>query len=332
MERILKTWLAGIVALCLLMGSGACGEAENLSGDAAREVVEALFAAAAGTGFDTEQRLRAGLTESASLERSAELMDYRAKTLPWLCAAFGAEAQDMQLLSEGYAAMQGCDAGRTYLELLEGFGFAGAHACMEGTRLACQSWLAEIDHAALAQINPDYACWLYCPDSPIDYPVVQGADNSAYLHRLFNGESNACGTLFIDCRNLADFQDPNTLIYGHHMRDGSMFKSISYYADQAWYDAHPWMLLISEGELAVLELFAGCTTSKHDPCYELALSDANDLLALAEELKERSDFASGVEIRPGDRLVTLSTCAYAFENASCIAVGRIRSVRTAEGM
>lgn len=326
MERILKTWLAGIVALCLLMGIGACGET------AAREVVEALFAAAAGTGFDAEQRLRAGLSEQACLERSAELMDYRAKTLPWLCAAFGAEAQDMQLLSEGYAAMQGCDAGRTYLELLEGFGFAGAQACMEGTRRACQSWLAEIDHAALAQINPDYACWLYCPDSPIDYPVVQGADNSAYLHRLFNGESNACGTLFIDCRNLSDFQDPNTLIYGHHMRDGSMFKSISYYADQASYDAHPWMLLISEGELAVLELFAGCTTSKHDPCYELALSDANDLLALAEELKEKSDFASGVEIRPGDRLVTLSTCAYAFENARCIAVGRLRSVRTAEGM
>ena len=326
MERILKTWLAGIVALCLLMGIGACGET------AAREVVEALFAAAAGTGFDAEQRLRAGLSEQACLERSAELMDYRAKTLPWLCAAFGAEAQDMQLLSEGYAAMQGCDAGRTYLELLEGFGFAGAQACMEGTRRACQSWLAEIDHAALAQINPDYACWLYCPDSPIDYPVVQGADNSAYLHRLFNCESNACGTLFIDCRNLSDFQDPNTLIYGHHMRDGSMFKSISYYADQASYDAHPWMLLISEGELAVLELFAGCTTSKHDPCYELALSDANDLLALAEELKEKSDFASGVEIRPGDRLVTLSTCAYAFENARCIAVGRLRSVRTAEGM
>ena len=332
MERILKTWLAGIVALCLLMGSGACGEAENLSGDAAREVVEALFAAAAGTGFDAEQRLRAELTESASLERSAELMDYRAKTLPWLCAAFGAEAQDMQLLSEGYAAMQGCDAGRTYLELLEGFGFAGAHACMEGTRLACQSWLAEIDHAALAQINPDYACWLYCPDSPIDYPVVQGADNSAYLHRLFNGESNACGTLFIDCRNLADFQDPNTLIYGHHMRDGSMFKSITYYEDQAWFDSHPYMLLISGREIAVLELFAGCTASKRDLCYEIALSDGDDLFALAAALREKSNFASGVEIRPGDRLVTLSTCAYAFEGARYIAVGRIRSAWTVEGM
>ncbi len=332
MERILKTWLARIVALCLLTGIGACGEAENPDGAAAREVVEALFAAAAGTSFDAEQNLRAELSGEECLERSAELMDYRAKTLPWLCAAFGAEAPDMRLLSEGHAAMQACEAGRAYLELLEEFGFAGAQMCMEGTMRACQSWLAEIDHAALEKINPDYACWLYCPDSPIDYPVVQGADNSAYLHRLFNGESNACGTLFIDCRNLADFQDPNTLIYGHHMRNGSMFKSIAYYNDQAWYDAHPFMLVASVREIAVLEMFAGCTTSKRDPCYEVALSDEDDLLALAEELKERSDFASGVEIRPGDRLVTLSTCAYAFKDARYIAVGRLRSVWTAEKM
>ena len=63
---------------------------------------------------------------------------------------------------------------------------------------------------------------------------------------------------------------------------------------------------------------------------DVVLSD--ELLALAEELKERSDFASGVEIRPGDRLVTLSTCAYAFKDARYIAVGRLRSVWTAEEM
>ena len=82
----------------------------------------------------------------------------------------------------------------------------------------------------------------------------------------------------------------------------------------------------------MLELFAGCTASKRDPCYEIALSDGDDLLALAAALREKSDFASGVEIRPGDRLVTLSTCAYAFEGARYIAVGRIHSAWTAEGM
>lgn len=328
MKKILRMCLA--LLLCLLTLCPALGEAE-FTGDEAREIVESLLAAAAGTTFEEEKRLRASLTEEECLERSAELAAYRAKTLPWLCAALG-QAADAQTLAEGYAAMQTCDVGRAYLELLAGCGFDGPQACLEETVRACQRWLGEIDHAALEQINPDYACWLYCPDSPIDYPVVQGADNSRYLHRLFNGEKNACGTLFIDCRNLTDFQDPNTLIYGHHMRDGSMFKAITYYEDQLWFDSHPYMLLISGREIAVLELFAGCTASKRDPCYEIALSDGDDLLALAAALREKSDFASGVEIRPGDRLVTLSTCAYAFEGARHIAVGRIRSAWTVEGM
>ena len=92
------------------------------------------------------------------------------------------------------------------------------------------------------------------------------------------------------------------------------------------------MLLISAREIAVLELFAGCTTSKRDACYDVALSDADDLRAFAEEVKGKSDFASGVEIEPGDRLVTLSTCAYAFRGARYVVVGRICSVWTAEEM
>ena len=331
MGRILKIWLALSIALCLLTGLAAFAE-PALTGDAARTVVEALMAAAAGATFEEEQRLRASLTEEECLERSAALAAYREQTLPWLCMALGQETADARTLADGYAALNDTAPGRAYLELMSSFGFDGAQACMQGTAEACQAWLAEIDSAALSQINPDYACWLYCPDTPIDYPVVQGADNSRYLHRLFNGERNACGTLFIDCRNLKDFQDPNTLIYGHHMRNGSMFKSITYYADQAWYEAHPYMLLVSEREIAVLEMFASCTTSKRDPCYDVALSDEDDLRAFVEELKGKSDFLCGLEIRGGDRLITLSTCAYTFEDARYIAVGRIRSVWIAEEM
>ena len=235
-------------------------------------------------------------------------------------------------LEDAFAALQDNDEGRACLLVLRSLGAADAEGCLEMTRQLCRAWMAEVDHEALAAMNGDYACWLYAPGTQIDYPAVHGEDNSRYLSTLFNGEKNASGTLFIDCRNLSDFQDPNTLIYGHHMRDGSMFKSITYYEDQAWFDSHPYMLLISAREIAVLELFAGCTASKRDPCYEIALSDGDDLFALAAALREKSNFASGVEIRPGDRLVTLSTCAYAFEGARYIAVGRIRSAWTVEGM
>ena len=111
MKKILRMCLA--LLLCLLTLCPALGEAE-FTRDEAREIVEALLAAAAGTTFDDEQRLRATLTEQQQTERSAFLAAYRQQTLPWLCAALG-QAADAQTLAEGYAAMQTCDVGRAYL-------------------------------------------------------------------------------------------------------------------------------------------------------------------------------------------------------------------------
>ena len=348
MRRIQKRWLVLVLALCLLPGMAACGEpAAAFTAEEARTIVEALFAAAAGTTTEAEKELRASLTEEQCLERSAELATYREMTLPWLCRAFTPEmdeaadidvpapeetpiVEEIWTLEDGYAALNESAMGRAYLELLRSLGFDGAEDCMQGTAQACRVWLAEIDGTALEEINSDYTCWLYCPDTQIDYPVVQGDDNSWYLHRLFNGEYNACGTLFIDYRNLPDFQDPNTLIYGHHMRNGSMFKAITFYEDQAWYEAHPYMLMISNHEIAVLEMFAGYTTSKRDHCYDIAISDENDLRDFVDEAKQKSDFSCGVEPLAGDRLVTLSTCAYAFQNARYIAIGRLNTIWLAD--
>ena len=114
------------------------------------------------------------------------------------------------------------------------------------------------------------------------------------------------------------------------MRNGSMFKGITYYAEQVYYDAHPWILISSGREVALLELFAGYLTDKRDHCYDIAISDEADLSAFAQTALEKSDFRAEIEILPGDRLVTLSTCAYAFENARYILIGRMDSLWQAE--
>ena len=90
------------------------------------------------------------------------------------------------------------------------------------------------------------------------------------------------------------------------------------------------MLMISNHEIAVLEMFAGYTTSKRDHCYDIAISDENDLRAFVDEAKQKSDFSCGVEPLAGDRLVTLSTCAYAFQNARYIAIGRLNTIWLAD--
>jgi sortase B len=331
--------------LAAMMTCGALAEPAEatMEPETVHEIVQAMFAAAAGTDTETEKALREEMTEDECMARNQENALYRERTFEWLKAAFAGETVEPETTPEpdaapgeqwtaedGYAAFSEREQGKAFLELLDGLGAQDMESALALTRLACESWLAEIDGAALEEMNPDYSCWIFCPDSQIDYPVVHGEDNSFYLHRMFNGDYNSCGTLFMDYRNLPDFQDPNTLIYGHHMRNGSMFKSITYYAEQSYYEAHPFMLIVAPAEISVVAMFAGYTTDKRDHCYDIAISDEEDMRAFVAEAMEKSDFVSETVIEPGDRLVTLSTCAYAFENARYIAIGKLCPVWTAQ--
>lgn len=318
-------------------------------------MVEAMFLAAAGVKESEELKLWKSLRKGAEREaRSAENAAYRALTLPWLKLAFmpgnrPAEWNEAAALpaptaapstdtadetppeeppawqpEDGYAALQANAYGQAYLTLLAAYGGSDASTCMAVTQAIVQRWLAELDHAALAQTNGHYQLWLYAPDTPIDYPVVKCGNNSYYLERMFNRKRNPAGTIFIDYRNLADFRDPNTLIYGHHMRDSSMFHSLTDYDAPGFYEAHPVMLAISDSAIDVIEVFAGYLTDSRDRCYDIAISDEQDMAQFVGQAKEKSDFTSHVEIDCGkDHLVTMSTCAYNFDNARYVVLGRL---------
>ena len=85
---------------------------------------------------------------------------------------------------------------------------------------------------------PDVKAWLYSKGTIINYPVAQGKDNDWYLHHTLDGTWNGAGTLFIDENNERPFKDFLTIIYGHHMRDGSMFGSLVKYRDPEYYQKH----------------------------------------------------------------------------------------------
>ncbi len=93
--------------------------------------------------------------------------------------------------------------------------------------------------------------------------MVQCSDNERYLNKLFDGRRHSGGTLFVDYRNLTNLRDPNTLIYGHRMRNKRMFGTLVFYKEQAYYESHPYMLLIDDDQIWLLELFAGYTTADH---------------------------------------------------------------------
>ncbi len=180
-----------------------------------------------------------------------------------------------------------------------------------------------VDFSALPAAEGVAAGWLYGADTPLNYPVMAGAGNAYYLSHLPDGTKNACGTPFVDAANAPDFSDRHTVIHGHHMKNGSMFAFLENYRDRAYYAAHPRLYLLTPAGDYRLDLVAGYTDEAGGEGFRTAFLDEAAFLAFVERARARSDFASPVEVLPGDRLVTLATCTYTFENARYLLLCRL---------
>lgn len=182
-----------------------------------------------------------------------------------------------------------------------------------------------VDFDALWQENEDVVAWLYCPDTPIHYPVVQSEDNSYYLRRLLNGEYNANGTLFLDYRNASDFSDFNSVIYGHHMKNEAMFGTLVKYKEQEYYDEHPVLYLLTPEQNYKVELIAGFVTSSSAELY--ALVDTPEArAALLEKAVSESTFVPEAAASADDMLLTLSTCSYEYDDARYVVLGKLTEI------
>lgn len=180
-----------------------------------------------------------------------------------------------------------------------------------------------VDFALLKEQYPGVVAWLYCPDSNIHYPVAQSDDNDYYLRHLPDGSWNVAGTLFLDFRCAGDFSDGHSVIYGHNMKNGSMFGKLKDYTDQAYYEAHPvWYLLTPEQNYKVV-LFAGHITDSGSEVYELgAVPDAQTVA----RWQENSYFKTDVTVRPDQKILTLSTCSYEFQGARFVLEGVLQEI------
>jgi sortase B len=181
-----------------------------------------------------------------------------------------------------------------------------------------------VDFDALSEINPDIVAWIYIEDTEINYPVVQGTDNQYYLKRLFNGKWNGSGCIFLDSRNSPDLSDRHSIIYGHHMKNGTMFSGLTEYKKQGFYEGHPVVLLMMPEQNVRVEIFAGYVANVQENAWEIALGSDVEFGEWLEEAKERSCFKSEITPAVTDRIVTLSTCSYEFDNARFVLLGVIR--------
>jgi sortase B len=173
-----------------------------------------------------------------------------------------------------------------------------------------------VDFDKLRKINDDVCAWLYQEDTVIDYPVVQGTDNSTYLHHDLHGNYSVSGTLFVDYRDEPDFKGFNTVIYGHHMNDGSMFKSLRGYTKvDGYYNKHKTLELITPEKKYHLVVFSSFITKADSDAYNYSFPTEQSKQDFIDFARSNSAIDTNVDVTTSDRIVTLSTCAYDFENA-----------------
>lgn len=173
-----------------------------------------------------------------------------------------------------------------------------------------------VDWDSLRAINPDIVAWVYMPGTSINYPVVQGQDNEEYLHQAFDGSTGwlaSAGTIFLDAANSSDLADRNNALYGHHMNDGSMFAPIADLADQAEFDAHRDLYVLTPAGNYRLKTFALVNTVGTDAIVQTAFATDADWRAYVQDKLDRSvatqtgDVLSASDI---EQTFLLSTCEY----------------------
>lgn len=183
----------------------------------------------------------------------------------------------------------------------------------------------QVDFSSLLQDNSDVVGWLYSEETPINYPVVQSSDNSYYLRRDMNGKYLVSGTLFADYRNDLPGTDRNYIIFGHNMKNATMFGTILKYKEQEYYDEHPVLYYLTPEANYKIEVYAGCVVST-DECIYQPNPNEEELAIFLKKAGEKSGFRSDVVIKDTDTVVTLSTCSYEFDGARFVLVGKLTQI------
>lgn len=166
----------------------------------------------------------------------------------------------------------------------------------------------QIDYAQLKTINEDFVGWIYYEPLELSYPIVRGNDNEYYTHYTFENESNSSGAIFMDFLNRPNFEDFNTIIYGHNMRNGTMFGSLKKLLnDNSIIEKNPYFYIFTEDRAFMYEIASVYITNSESATYDL-IETEEDQSNYIEYIKGVSTWSWDKEIVPQDKIVTLSTC------------------------
>lgn len=165
-----------------------------------------------------------------------------------------------------------------------------------------------VDWEYLRSINSDIVGWLYCPDTVINYPVVQSQDHDYYLDHGFDKASNTTGTLFADRASVSGITQSNFIIYGHNMKDESMFGTFKHYVDASYYNEHPILYYMTPNGSYRIELISAHTveaTADNFPTYFSSTSAQQEYL---NRITSSAYWVNYDAVTTDYQIITMSTC------------------------
>lgn len=165
-----------------------------------------------------------------------------------------------------------------------------------------------IDFTQLLSVNSDIVGWLRIRALDISYPVVQGKDNDYYLHRTFEKTDNFAGCLFVNSYNMGDFTDQNTIIYGHNMKNGSMFGKLKNFNDPEVFKKCRYFWIFTPDFIYQYRIFSASVVDKTGLTYQISFTDDEFDQFISRAYSNSVVDNQDVTVTKEDRIVTLSTC------------------------
>ena len=173
----------------------------------------------------------------------------------------------------------------------------------------------EYEFKELIEINDDTIGWIKIADTSIDYPIVQASDNSYYLTHDCNGDESKYGSIFMDYHNAADFSDEHTILYGHNMKNGSMFHDLNEYSSHDFLDEHTYIEVYSQDVYRKWVIFSTYSTETNFNYLQTAFDSREEYSNFLQTLLSHSEFSDEkVQVTARDKILTLSTCSDDLEN------------------
>ncbi len=186
-------------------------------------------------------------------------------------------------------------------------------------------------YAELYAKNPDFVGWINIDGVDISLPVVQGEDNKEYLKRGFDGKYSKYGSVFMNCANDVDRLNYNTSLFGHHMLDSKMFGNLIQYKDAETYKKAPvieFNTIYGDYKWKIFAVFITNGTAEGDDGYIFNylftdLSTPEKVEKFLGEIDQRAIYKPEVDIAVSDKILTLSTCSYEFDEARLVIMARM---------